>query len=775
MDAPKDPQEGKVGTPQNSSNKQQPEGNNDGHQLVKPDSMSDGQARAAIGAASSDTPTNQMKRACLVPDDHAVAMPPTKKAKTSRTEEIPTTPELDTLGVSVHHLQHIFLEREVGMAKKNATTGKFLSKDSSIYEIEDLEGPPGVIRTKSVNTVCPIDGKMGAAYVHSLQGEDHVGEATQMLSYSWNYSIGDIVDTLTDFCHQNNLNPKRTYIWICCLCVNQHRVVEKSKSGLLVSADEFVSIFGDRVKRIGHLLAMMAPWHAPVYNTRVWCIFEIFTAKTTVECTVDIVMPPKEKQSLEQDVVDNGGGINALYETLGNTKVENAKASFESDRLAILGQVESDVGYSVLNNQVNDLLRGWMKGVLTQLVRSRENTNNEDYVAFCNRIGNILKHNGEHVAAMKLHKTALTICETVLGKNHRLTADTFDNIGSVLKEMGDYEDALSKHKEALAIRLSALGKSHPEVAASYNNIGYVLDDMGDYEGALSKYEEALGIDLSALGKNHPDLATTYNNIGYVLHAKGDYEGALSKYERALAIRLSALGKNHPDVATTYNNIGVALKKMGDYEGALSKYEECLAITLSNLGDYEGALSKCEEALAIRLSLLGKNHPDVATTTNNIGCILDDMGDYAGALSKYEELLPLDCQPWARINPDVATTYNNIGVALKNMGDYKGALSKYEECLAITLSVVGRNHPDAATTYGNLGLVLQHMGDYKRALSRFEEALTIGLSALGKNHPDVATSYMNIGSALSCMGDYESALSKHEKALAIKLSALGKSS
>ncbi|CAB9518597.1 finger protein [Seminavis robusta] len=229
------------------------------------------------------------------------------------------------------------------MAKKNATTGKFLSKDSSIYEIEDLEGPPGVIRTKSAKTVCPIDGKMGAAYVHTLQGEDHVGEAAHMLSYSWGYSIGDIVDTLTGFCLQNNLDPKRTYIWMCCLCVNQHRVVDNNandQSGMTAPAKiDFFSIFGERVKKIGHLLAMMAPWKAPIYITRVWCIFEIFTAHRTGGCKVDIVMPPREKQSLEQDVLDNEGGINALYETLGNTKVENAKASEESDRLAILTKV----------------------------------------------------------------------------------------------------------------------------------------------------------------------------------------------------------------------------------------------------------------------------------------------------------------------------------------------------------------------------------------------------------------------------------------------------
>jgi hypothetical protein len=33
--------------------------------------------------------------------------------------------------------------------------------------------------------LCPIDGQLGAAYVHCLGGKDEVGDANFMLSYSW--------------------------------------------------------------------------------------------------------------------------------------------------------------------------------------------------------------------------------------------------------------------------------------------------------------------------------------------------------------------------------------------------------------------------------------------------------------------------------------------------------------------------------------------------------------------------------------------------------------
>jgi hypothetical protein len=151
--------------------------------------------------------------------------------------------EHDTLGVSVHHLEHVFLKQVCAATDAN---GKSQSRSSKIYEIENLQGPNGVIQNKGVNVFCPLDGKEGAAYVHCLQGNDHVGGATHMLSYSWGYSIGDIIDTLNDFCRTHKLDPKRTYIWICCLCINEHRVVAQSA----INQIDFFAILGKRVKEL---------------------------------------------------------------------------------------------------------------------------------------------------------------------------------------------------------------------------------------------------------------------------------------------------------------------------------------------------------------------------------------------------------------------------------------------------------------------------------------------------------------------------------------------
>jgi hypothetical protein len=91
---------------------------------------------------------------------------------------IPKAPLLsDTmLGVSVEHLRTIFMDkvRAAGLTEK-----------STIHDIENLRKEPGLIRQMGSAVTSSVDGRIGAAYVHCLVGEDHVGRADSMLSYSW--------------------------------------------------------------------------------------------------------------------------------------------------------------------------------------------------------------------------------------------------------------------------------------------------------------------------------------------------------------------------------------------------------------------------------------------------------------------------------------------------------------------------------------------------------------------------------------------------------------
>ena len=81
------------------------------------------------------------------------------------------------------------------------------------------------------------------------------------------------------------------------------------------------------------------------------------------------------------------------------------------------------------------------------------------------------------------------------------------------------------------------------------------------------------------------------------------------YKRALAIREKALGPDHPDVASTLNNLAERLRDQGKYAEAEGLYKR---------------------ALAIREKALGADHPDVAQTPQQSGHVYQDQGKYADA-------------------------------------------------------------------------------------------------------------------------------------------------
>ena len=90
--------------------------------------------------------------------------------------------------------------------------------------------------------------------------------------------------------------------------------------------------------------------------------------------------------------------------------------------------------------------------------------------------------------------------------------------------------------------------------------------------------------------------------------QGRYADAEPLYKRSLAIREKSLGPDHPDVATSLNNLAVLYRPRS----------LC------------GCRAALKRSLAIREKSLGPNHPDVASL-NNLAALYRDQGRWAEAL------------------------------------------------------------------------------------------------------------------------------------------------
>jgi tetratricopeptide (TPR) repeat protein len=84
---------------------------------------------------------------------------------------------------------------------------------------------------------------------------------------------------------------------------------------------------------------------------------------------------------------------------------------------------------------------------------------------------------------------------------------------------------------------------------------------------------------------------------------GEYSKALSSHEKALEIKQKTLPPNHPDFATSYNNIGSVYYEMKQYPKALPFFERALEIFRNSLPS---------------------NHPSIQTLRQNIEIVKEKL-------------------------------------------------------------------------------------------------------------------------------------------------------
>lgn len=652
-----------------------------------------------------------------------------------------------TMGVSVHWLKHGFL-KEVQEAG--------LSERSTIYDIEDLRSnESGVIRRKGQHVVCPIDNQLGSAYVHALgKSKDNVGAANFMLSYVWGYPIGDIVDALWDHCSLQELDPKRTYIWICCLCVNQHRVASNIRSGKEIPFRTFRKLFYSRATAIGHILAMFAPWDKPVYVQRVWTIFEFFTASTDGH-NVTVIMPPREKRKMAMLIATKGDHafLHRLYKALQNTKVEEAEASYESDKTRILQLVERNTKVSEFNAKVNELLR---RCVLDSVMRFAVTLDKVDTLAvakkqdFLTNVGRIILARGEYEDSLEKYTAAVANLKQIGGDNQECTASCYDNIGLMLLKKNDLIGAHKQFSRARRERLNLSSGRSLGHARSKINFGRLSFHQGQYDDAVVRFEVALSI----LGKNHPETAQVYDALGLVWCKKGDPSGAKWYLYKALNIRKAYLGQSHPATATSRNNIGVALFQQGRYDEAREYHEK---------------------ALSSRISLLGPDHPDTASSQNDLAnCLFHSVQDVDRALQLYRSAYTIRKSSLGTMHPDTKASYESIckvadfhhelGKEFFGAGDsYEAASEEWQRAFEIRSALLGPGHPDTKVSHKNLVHVADFfsraagkhlaMQAYDAALRYHQKALKVRKDHLGCDHKMTAMSESKLCSvAKFCFND-----------------------
>ncbi|MCE5319465.1 MAG: tetratricopeptide repeat protein, partial [Parachlamydia sp.] len=262
-----------------------------------------------------------------------------------------------------------------------------------------------------------------------------------------------------------------------------------------------------------------------------------------------------------------------------------------------------------------------------------------------------------------------------------------------------------------------------------------------YKKAIESYQQAVALS--------PDDATNQLRLGQLFFQLAEYPQVKECVRKAMNLGFRL---NEQEVISQANNLqGLICEKEGDAKKAIQYYKD---------------------ALKIGIKVYGDEHPDVASSLNNLGSAWQDLGDAKKAIRYCEKALRIYKKVFGDEHPNMAISLNYIGSAWYDLGDAKKAIQYYEEALKICKKVYGDDHPDVASSLNSLGSAWQVLGDAKKSISYYEGALRIGKKCYGDVHPFVAVCLNNIGSAWHVLGDAKKAIGYHEEVLRIYKKVFG---
>lgn len=156
------------------------------------------------------------------------------------------------------------------------------------------------------------------------------------------------------------LDPRRTYVWMCCLGLDQNAM-----SASDADPDALEAAFGDRVVRINWLLPLLHPWDQPVYCTRLWCLFELYTAAKYGVC-VDALFVPGQRGALVKALrVD--GVKRGFSDATAVIRSADATATKPSDMAAIRAMVQRlPNGFETLDRAIQDRMNDFLIKALAE-------------------------------------------------------------------------------------------------------------------------------------------------------------------------------------------------------------------------------------------------------------------------------------------------------------------------------------------------------------------------------------------------------------------------
>ncbi|PWU04987.1 MAG: hypothetical protein C5B51_15595 [Terriglobia bacterium] len=185
-------------------------------------------------------------------------------------------------------------------------------------------------------------------------------------------------------------------------------------------------------------------------------------------------------------------------------------------------------------------------------------------------------------------------------------------------------------------------------------------------------------------------------------------------ERVLELRRQALGGDHPDTATSMNNLAI----MDLEDGRVSEAEALLA-----------------KALEVRQRALGEENPVTLVTLSNLGSLYRAQGKYEQAEKAYLRAVAARRRVLGENHRDTAMSMHNLSLLYLIEGKYGEGERIETRVFEIWRSVLGAENPVTLRAASTLAELYDAQAKYSEAEALWNTVLELRRRLLGARHPD----------------------------------------
>jgi tetratricopeptide (TPR) repeat protein len=353
-----------------------------------------------------------------------------------------------------------------------------------------------------------------------------------------------------------------------------------------------------------------------------------------------------------------------------------------------------------------------------------------DFVKGLFQVSNPSEAEGQNISAREVLDRGAREIQGELSNEPDVKAELISTLSEVYAGLGSFRRADDLIRGSLSLKVRS-----PETRA--RQLG-VLGASSSLQGNYDQAQKVFGAGLRRLGP--PGELTNASLYSELLTGRADALAQLDRYNEARMLTSQALAWDR--------------MHEGERSPEFARDLELLGLTDQHAHEYDRSNRSYLRALSIRVAVQSGLHPKVSDDLNQLASNAYFQGNSAASEAYLRRALALDEKVIGPDHPDIASSLNNLARILIEGRKFREALPMLNRSVIIYLAQREGTHGDLSFIFSNRALALRGLGQDAEAEADFRRGLR---AAEAHNNRAIAPILTDLADLLCAHGKAEEAL------------------